>query len=73
MRAREGLSAEIVSAVAAEKGVEPTEITERLYPAVDGELLARLFDGEVDGRVRFEFADYEITVTSGGEVEATPL
>lgn len=64
----EDVTMDVVRAVADRKGVEPTDIDERLYDAVDAEALARLFAGTDRGRVTFEFAGVSVEVTAAGDV-----
>lgn len=63
----------IVSAVAEEKGVDPTELPP-LYRVVDSDALDSLFrteqeSGQPVGRVVFHYEGYEVTVYSTGRVE----
>jgi len=66
------LSIAVVEAVAEARGVEPVEMEETLYEAVDPDALDRLFgdrtDGEFAGRVVFELGVHEVTVESNGDV-----
>lgn len=70
------MSMEIVRAVAAQKGVDPMELTPPLHAAIDPEALDRLFkrtpEGEVNGRVTFEYDGHTIQVTSDGAVDVEP-
>jgi hypothetical protein len=67
----EPLSATVIRAVAAAKGVDPTDCDLELYEAVDLEALDTLFEGRSrDGRWRFEFsiADHLVVVEGDGSV-----
>lgn len=66
----EDVTVDVVRAVAERKGVEPTDIDERLYEAIDPEALARLFAGTDRGHVTFEFAGVSVEVTAAGDVSA---
>lgn len=66
----ESLSTTVVEAVAARRGVEPAELSERLFEVVDPEALDSLFsdrDG-VDGTITFTYCGYEVTATARGDV-----
>lgn len=74
---REPLSVTIVTAVAEQEGVDPTEIRppeyESLYDVCNPEALERLFpydeSGEAtNGEVTFTFCGYEVCVSSAGTV-----
>jgi hypothetical protein len=62
----------VVEALAEAKGIEPVEMGETLYEAVDPDALDRLFDDcaddEVTGRVVFELGAHEVTVQSNGDI-----
>lgn len=60
----------IVTRVAETRGVDPTEIDERLYDAVDAEAVWRLFRDrpESAGSVEFEFADATVRVSATDEI-----
>ena len=76
---REKPSTKVVRAVAAYEGVEPTKFEEPLYDVIDLEALDSLFterpngDSRSDGRVVFTYGDYEVTVSSDGQVDVDPL
>jgi hypothetical protein len=72
MNARESLSHAVIEAVAAREGVDPAELPEALYDAVDTDALDSLFRAE-DGEVVFPYMGYEVRVTSAGVVDLTPL
>lgn len=73
----EPLSVTIVTAVAEQEGVDPTEIRppeyESLYDVCNPEALERLFsydeaDDTANGRITFSFCGYDVCVTSTGTV-----
>lgn len=66
------LSRAVLDAVAANEGREVTNLEEPLYEAIDPEALDELFRSG-SGRVIFEYAGYEVTVESSGDVTVTPL
>ncbi|WP_247730693.1 HalOD1 output domain-containing protein [Halovivax limisalsi] len=68
----EGSVLSIVSRVADEAGVEPTDLPP-LYDAIDPEALSRLAESASGPlTVRFEFAGYEIRIDEAGDVELSP-
>jgi hypothetical protein len=71
----EPVSLGVVEAVADAKGVEPTDLDERLYDCVDPDALDRLFaDGTGwDGRLSFTMAGCRVEVEASGTVVVTPL
>ena len=66
----ESPSSTVIEAVAAEMGVQPTELPEQLFDAIDADALDSLFRGRerMDGKVTFSYCGYIITVTSDGTV-----
>ncbi|PSP57463.1 hypothetical protein BRC82_00495 [Halobacteriales archaeon QS_1_67_19] len=74
----EPLSSRVVSAVAAARGVDATELPP-LYEAIDPDALNRLFqpaaaeDRRGPGRIVFEVADCDVEVQSGGAITVTPM
>ncbi|WP_424019302.1 HalOD1 output domain-containing protein [Halorientalis pallida] len=67
------VSQSVVEAVAREKGVDPSDITPKLYEAVDPEALDRIFAGtsaagQREGRIVFTYHGCEVTVHSEGSV-----
>lgn len=64
------LSEAVVDAVAAEENVEPEELAQPLYPAVDPDALNSLFRTD-DGEVAIRYLDYEIVAHAGGTIEVT--
>lgn len=62
----EQLSLEIVTAVAAKTGREPSEM-EPLHNVVDTDALDRLFRG-ANGRVSFPYEGYHVVVEADGTV-----
>ncbi|MFC6960855.1 HalOD1 output domain-containing protein [Halocatena marina] len=71
MPSRESLSSEIIEAVAAREGVEPTELPDPLYDSIHTDALDQLFT-TVSAQVTFEYLGYQVTVFSTGEVELDP-
>lgn len=70
----ESLSQTIVYAVAETKGVDPVDLTERLYDCVDPDALDRLFDTgghEAVGSVVFTMAGCTVRIESGRAVVVT--
>ncbi|GGN85677.1 MULTISPECIES: HalOD1 output domain-containing protein [Haloarcula] len=66
------LSNRVVMAVAAAEGVDPTDLSETLYPAIDGDALDAIFCN-APGSVTFEYSGYEVTADSDGDVSVVPL
>ncbi|MFC7097447.1 HalOD1 output domain-containing protein [Halobaculum marinum] len=62
----------VVTAVAEQKGVEPTALERPLYEVVDSECLGNFF-GDTTGEISFEYLDTMVTVDSEGEVSVRPL
>jgi hypothetical protein len=62
----------VVTAVADAEGVDPTELTQPLYDAVDPEALDTVFRRS-DGWITFEYYGYVITVDAGGTVELSSI
>lgn len=63
----ESMSQTVVAAVAEAKGVDPVELTERLYDCVDPDALDRLFDTggrDAAGTVVFSMAGCKVRVES---------
>jgi hypothetical protein len=69
------LSTGIVLAVSTLTDTAPTELTERLYDAVDPDALDRLCagDGAGDVTTSFEFSGCRVRVESGQDVHVTEL
>lgn len=70
----ESLSQTIVYAVAERKGVDPVDLSERLYDCVDPDALDRLFDTgghDAVGSVVFTMAGCRVRVESGRAVVVT--
>lgn len=63
-------SVRVLAAVADREGLDPTELTDPLYRAVDPDALDHLFRGTETGagRVVFEYHGYEVTVCGSGDV-----
>lgn len=70
-------SREVVEAVAAEEGVDPTDLSPPLYTAIDPDVLDAIFsDGgerEGAGRLVFEYLGYEVTVRGDGGVSVAEV
>lgn len=67
----ESLSQTIVYAVAEAKGVDPVDLTERLYDCVDPDALDRLFDTgghDAVGSIVFTMAGCKVRVENGQAV-----
>jgi len=69
------VSESVVEAVAREKDVEPSELSDRLYEAIDPEALDRVFAGTAttdrgNGTVVFTYHGCEVTVHGDGSVSA---
>lgn len=73
-RAADAPSRAVVDAIAEREGVEPTELSPRLYDVIDPEALDSLFaPAETDtsrptGTVRFSYNGYDVHVSSAGAV-----
>lgn len=70
----ESLSQTIVYAVAETKGVDPVDLTDRLYDCVDPDALDRLFETgghEAAGSVVFSMAGCTVRVEGGRAVVVT--
>jgi len=70
----EPLSETIVYAVAETNGVDPLDLTERLYDCIDPDALDRLFKTGrhgSGGTVAFKMAGCRVTVEDGGAVVVT--
>jgi hypothetical protein len=63
-------SSSVIAAVADEVGIDPSELPEPLYEAVDPDALDSLFAGTDSGpgSVTFLYCGCEVTVTSDDEV-----
>lgn len=70
---------DVVRAVAEARGVEPTELDERLADVVDPDGLESVVrlgtdeGGDVSGAVEFDFSGCRVCVTCDGDVEVRPL
>lgn len=67
----ESRSTKIIEAIADLEGVDPTELREPLYGAIDPEALDVLV-GSGDVSVTFTYHGYEVTVANGHEPEIEP-
>ena len=75
------LSLEVITAIAEQEGVDPTEIVppkyEPLYDVCNPEALDALFAPRENGaprgrgKVSFTFCEYDVVVTSDGTVDVT--
>lgn len=63
------LTLAIVDEVAARKNVDPVDLRPQLHDVIDPDALEALFDGHTDGRVRFTYASYEVTVHGDGTID----
>ena len=66
----ESVSELIVHEIAEREGIEPWEVAEPLYYAINPEAVENLFRGS-SGRVTFEYMGYLVTVTHEHEVIVT--
>lgn len=68
-------SRSVVEAVAAEEGVDATELSPPLYTAIDPDVLDTIFPvgggTEGTGKLVFEYLGYEVTVRANGAVEVS--
>lgn len=66
-------STNVILSIAALEGVGPTELPP-LAETVDPDALDRVFSSstEANGSISFEFAGYEVTVSSDGKLEIVP-
>lgn len=76
-RARDSASLAVVEVVATALGEDSRDLTP-LQTVLDTEALDKLASGSATGpgacdRISFEYNDFEITVTSGGIIEANPI
>lgn len=74
----DSLTHAVVTAVAAEKGVEPEAVADRIYDVVDPDGLDRLFSAAGDetprqnARLTFEIAGYQVDIEGGELIMVTP-
>ena len=64
------VSTAVIEAVASEEGVDPVDLREPLFDAIDPNALETLFRNGA-GRVTFEYHGYEVTVDSDRNVDVT--
>lgn len=64
------LATVVVTAIADQEGIDPTDLDPPLYEVVDPEALNRLF-ADTTGRVSFEYHGYLVTVDAEGSVTLT--
>jgi hypothetical protein len=63
------VTAEIVRAVAARKGVEATDLQPRLYDVIDGDALETIVShADASVSVSFTYAEHEVEVTGDGTI-----
>ena len=72
-RPLDSIASAIVETVATEEGVDPVDLDEPLYAAIDPDALDRLFRSApagsgIAGRVTFTYAGYDVTVQATGDV-----
>ncbi|WP_279387679.1 HalOD1 output domain-containing protein [Natrarchaeobius chitinivorans] len=62
----------VVEQLAEKEGVDALELRPPLYDVVDTEALDQLVESmDEDGLVEFEYQDYQVTVSSSGEISVT--
>lgn len=71
LRSGRGLSTSVIEAVASAEGVDPVELSEPLFAAVEPDALDRLFRAGT-GCVTFQYLGYEVTAHGDGEVTVEP-
>jgi hypothetical protein len=77
-RGNQSLATAIVHHIATKHDAEPSTL-DPLYEVVDPDALEALFAARNDGSPRstgqvvFDYSGYEVTVTSKGDIHATPL
>ncbi|MBX0325122.1 hypothetical protein EGH21_19005 [Halomicroarcula sp. F13] len=60
---------QVVQAVADAENTDPSDLPTPLFETIDTEALDQIFDSPQDNRtIHFEYLEYEITVTAGGDV-----
>lgn len=72
------LAEDVVIAVAAEAGVDPMELSPRLYDVIDPEALNALYADTARARetgltLSFVYGDWRVTITADREVSVSPL
>lgn len=66
----DSLSGKVLEAVAAREGVDPIDLPEPLYEAIDPDALDELFrDADPDCSVEFDYLDYRVTAYADGTVD----
>jgi hypothetical protein len=68
---------EVIESIAAAEGVDPIDLDPAIHAVIDLDALDALFSPtsgvpRPDGRVEFEYAGYDIVVSSDGSVSVTP-
>ena len=72
------ISVSVITAVASEEGVSPTDLTPPLGDVVDPALLDRFFDAvasgtlSLDGTISFTYREHEVVVDGTGQVSVDP-
>lgn len=75
---REEISAKVVEAVAAAKGIEPTALDTRLYEIIDPDALDAIFRPKADGtpriggKITFTMDGCRVAIHNDGNVDVTP-
>lgn len=67
-RTCDSISIRVVTAVAEAAGTDPFDLEPPLYHSIDPEALDRLLSTGLDGRIRFEYGGYTVTVQGDGTV-----
>ncbi|WP_135533705.1 MULTISPECIES: HalOD1 output domain-containing protein [Halostella] len=70
-------STQVIESIAAAEGVDPIDLDPPLHTAIDLDALDALFSPtsgvpRPEGRVEFEYAEYEVVVSSDGSVTVDP-
>lgn len=65
------VSTAVIEAVSEEEGVDPVDLHDSLYDAIDPDALETLFRNGT-GYVVFEYHGYEVAVDSDQNVDVTP-
>lgn len=71
-QARRSPSERVLSEIARREGVEPGELPEPLYDAINPDALNDLFTSG-SARVMFEYLGYNVVVTSDGDIRIDSL
>lgn len=70
-------SMEVIESIAAAEGVDPIDLDPPIHAVIDLDALDALFSPtsgipRPDGRVEFEYAGYDVVVSSDGSVSVNP-